>query len=137
MAVTRSPSTAGGFLQSLDDLLLLLCAGAAKTGAGAGLWRGRLPYGHELVRIIAQRCWSIFDQALTKVMEGRNRPRCRVSPRDVDLLLLHVYIRSIKFGAEVEDMQGSRPVTVAQRMHVVLGYSVKSEKLSSAPALGV
>ena len=37
MAVTRSPSIAGGFLPSLDDLLLLLCAGVAKVGAGAGL----------------------------------------------------------------------------------------------------
>ena len=92
---------------------------------------------HRAVRIFAQRCSSSFDQALTKVMVGRNRPCSRVSFRDVNLLPLYVHNRPVRFRAEVEDMQGSRPVTVAQRMHVVLGYSVKSEKLSSAPALGV
>ena len=66
---------------------------------------------------------------------GQNRPRSRVSFTDVDLLPLYVHNRPVRFRAEVEDMQGSRPVTVAQRMYVVLGYSVISEKPSSAPTL--
>ena len=88
----------------------------------------------EQVRAYAQRCSSSFDHALIRVVEGRNRPRSRVSVRDVDLLPLNVYNRPVRFRAEMENMQGSRTVTLAQRMHVVLGYSVKSEKLSSAPA---
>ena len=109
MAVTRSPSIVGDFLRNPDDLLPLSCAGAAKNGAGAGLRQGRLPYDHRLVRRIAPRSWSSFDQAWTNVMVGRNRPRSRASFKNVDLFLLHICIRPVIFRAEVEVMRGRLP----------------------------